>query len=45
MCHKTQHAMFLRNTGAPTVADMIPKVESFHLWAGQLPPELKLTDD
>ena len=40
MCHKTQHAMFLRNTGAPTVADMIPKIESFHVWQGQLPPEL-----
>jgi LmbE family N-acetylglucosaminyl deacetylase len=44
MCHKTQHAMFLRNTGAPTVADMIPKTESFHLWSGQMPPELKLAD-
>ena len=40
MCHKTQHTMFLRNTGAPTVADMIPKIESFHVWQGQLPPEL-----
>jgi LmbE family N-acetylglucosaminyl deacetylase len=43
MCHKTQHAMFLRNTGAPTVADMISKTESFHIWSGQLPPELDLT--
>ena len=40
MCHKTQHAMFLRNTGAPSVADMIPKIESFHVSQGQLPPEL-----
>lgn len=40
MCHKTQHAMFLRNTGAPTVADMIPKVESFHLWSGRLSRDL-----
>jgi len=42
MCHKTQHAMFLRNSGAPTVADMISKTESFHIWAGQLPRELEL---
>ena len=41
MCHKTQHAMFLRNTGAPAVADMIPKIESFHVWQGQLPRELE----
>lgn len=40
MCHKTQHAMFLRNSGAPTVADMIWQTESFHVWSGQLPAEL-----
>jgi hypothetical protein len=40
MCHETQHAMFLRNTGAPTVPDMIWKTESFHLWSGRLPSEL-----
>lgn len=40
MCHKTQHAMFLRNTGAPSVPDMIWKTESFHVWQGRLPPEL-----
>ena len=40
MCHQTQHAMFLRNSGAPTVADMVWKTESFRVWSGQLPPEL-----
>jgi LmbE family N-acetylglucosaminyl deacetylase len=40
MCHRTQHAMFLRNTGAATVADMIWKTESFRIWNGQLPREL-----
>jgi LmbE family N-acetylglucosaminyl deacetylase len=29
MRHRTQHAMFLRNTGASSVADMISRVESF----------------
>jgi LmbE family N-acetylglucosaminyl deacetylase len=43
MCHKTQHAMFLRNTGASAVADMIPKTESFHVWSGRLPLELAET--
>jgi LmbE family N-acetylglucosaminyl deacetylase len=42
MCHKTQHAMFLRNTGAPTVADMISKTESFQIWSGELPPDLEM---
>jgi LmbE family N-acetylglucosaminyl deacetylase len=37
LCHKTQHAMFLRNTGAPTVAEMVLKTESFHIWKGPLP--------
>ena len=39
-CHKTQHAMFLRNTGAPTVADMVLRTESFHIWRGPLPQGL-----
>ena len=40
LCHKTQHAMFLRNTGAQSVAQMIWRKESFHLWQGPLPPGL-----
>ena len=37
LCHKTQHAMFLRNTGAPSVEDMVLRTESFHIWKGPLP--------
>jgi LmbE family N-acetylglucosaminyl deacetylase len=40
LCHKTQHAMFLRNSGAPTVADMVWHTESFHIWKGPLPKDL-----
>ena len=40
MCHKTQHAMFLRNTGAPSVADMVRRIETFHIWQGPLPADL-----
>jgi N-acetylglucosamine malate deacetylase 2 len=29
MKHSTQHAMFLRNSGMPSVADMVSRVESF----------------
>ena len=29
MQHRTQHAMFLRNSGAASVADMVTRVESF----------------
>jgi N-acetylglucosamine malate deacetylase 2 len=42
LCHKTQHAMFLRNSGLPTVADMVWNTESFHLWNGPAPEELKM---
>ncbi len=42
LCHRTQHAMFLRNTGAPSVPDMIWPVETFHIWQGKLPAGLKL---
>ena len=42
LCHKTQHAMFLRNTGAPSVPDMIWPVETFHIWQGKLPDGLEL---
>ena len=37
LCHKTQHTMFLRNSGAPSVADMVPRKESFHIWYGPMP--------
>ena len=40
LCHKTQHAMFLRNSGAHSVADMVWKIESFHIWQGPLPAGL-----
>ena len=40
LCHQTQHAMFLRNSGAPSVEDMVWKTESFRLWQGQLPDDL-----
>ena len=40
LCHKTQHAMFLRNTGAPSVPAMIWQVETFHIWQGALPDGL-----
>jgi LmbE family N-acetylglucosaminyl deacetylase len=31
LAHRTQHAMFLRNTGAPSVPAMVTRVESFHV--------------
>ena len=40
LCHRTQHAMFLRNSGAPSVADMVRKTETFHIWQGPLPRDL-----
>ena len=40
LCHKTQHAMFLRNSGAPSVPHMIWKTEAFHIWHGPLPDDL-----
>ena len=40
LCHKTQHAMFLRNSGAPSVAHMVRKTEAFHIWQGPLPQDL-----
>ena len=42
LCHQTQHAMFLRNSGAPSVRDMVWNTESFHIWQGSLPRELSL---
>jgi LmbE family N-acetylglucosaminyl deacetylase len=32
LCHRTQHTMFLRNTGAAAVRDMVGKIESFRRW-------------
>ena len=40
LCHKTQHAMFLRNSGAPSVRHMVLKTEAFHIWQGPLPQDL-----
>ena len=40
LCHKTQHAMFRRNTGVEKVEDMIWTVESFHILKGPVPPGL-----
>ena len=40
LCHKTQHAMFLRNSGAPSVRDMVWHIESYHIWQGALPRDL-----
>ncbi len=40
LCHQTQHAMFLRNTGAASVRDMVWNTESFHIWQGSLPSDL-----
>jgi LmbE family N-acetylglucosaminyl deacetylase len=42
LCHQTQHAMFLRNSGAPSVRDMVWDTESFHLWQGSLPRDLSI---
>jgi hypothetical protein len=32
--------MFLRNSGASSVADMVWKTETFHIWQGSLPDDL-----
>ena len=40
LCHQTQHAMFLRNSGAASVRDMVRNTESFHIWQGSLPNDL-----
>lgn len=41
LCHRTQHAMFLRNSGAASVEDMVWKTEAFHIWQGPLPQGLQ----
>ena len=40
LCHQTQHAMFLRNSEAPSVREMVWNTESFHIWQGFLPRDL-----
>ena len=40
LCHQTQHAMFLRNSGARSIRDMVWNTESFHIWQGALPKNL-----
>ena len=40
LCHKTQHAMFLRNTGVKKVEEMIWNFESFKIWSGLVPKGL-----
>jgi LmbE family N-acetylglucosaminyl deacetylase len=40
LCHRTQHAMFLRNTGASSVPEMVWRRESFRIWKGPLPDDL-----
>ncbi len=42
LCHKTQHAMFLRNTGVAAVEHMTWRIESFHIWQGHLSKALAL---
>ena len=45
LCHRTQHAMFLRNSGAPSVPAMVWKTESFHIWQGPLPGDLSNSNE
>lgn len=40
LCHRTQHAMFLRNSGTASVPQMVWKTEAFHVWRGPLPSDL-----
>jgi LmbE family N-acetylglucosaminyl deacetylase len=40
LCHRTQHAMFLRNTGAANIPAMVWPIETFHIWQGPLPRDL-----
>lgn len=36
MCHRSQHAMFLRNSQAPSVRDMVRKFEAYRRWPRDL---------
>jgi LmbE family N-acetylglucosaminyl deacetylase len=40
LCHRTQHAMFLRNSGTASVPQMVWKTEAFRIWQGPLPRDL-----
>jgi len=40
LCHQTQHAMFLRNSAAPSVRDMVWNTERFHIWQRPLPKNI-----
>ncbi len=42
LCHQTQHVMFLRNSGASSVRDMVWNTESFHIWQGSLQRDLSI---
>ena len=33
MCHRSQHAMFMRNSKQPTVRDMVRRVEHLRVWS------------
>jgi len=37
LCHRTQHTMFLRNSGGASISDMVLRKESFHIWKGPIP--------
>ena len=41
LCYKTQHVMFLRNSGLSSVADMIWPIESYHIVKGPLPKDVE----
>lgn len=32
LCHRSQHAMFLRNSKQPTVRDMVRRIEHYRVW-------------
>ena len=35
MCHRSQHAMFVRNSKAPSVRDMVRSVEHLRRWPAE----------
>ena len=45
LCHRTQHAMFLRNSKALSVQDMVWNTESFHIWQGSVPRDLSFHEE
>ena len=38
-CHRTQHALFRRSNQQKQMAELVPHIESLHLWRGALPAE------